>query len=346
MAITLQELADSLSLALQGDGSCEIDGLASLAGASKGQLSFFDGGAGKQVLSSTKASAVILRESDLSDCTTNVLISQHPRLSFAKIAERYQYVSERAVGIHPSAVVGRDCNIDASVSVGPNAVIGNAVTLSANVTIGAGSVVGDKVHMGVDSVLDANVTVNHSVHIGARVLIASGAVIGSDGFGYTKEGQAWHKVPQLGTVLIGDDVEIGANTVIDRGAIDDTVIGNGVILDNLIQIAHNVTLGDYTAVAGCVGIAGSTTIGKHCSIGGGTGVSGHIDIADNVMLTGMSMVTNSIKKPGVYSSGTGLQANRDWHKSVIRFQQMDKLVKRVRALEKQVVQLKEDDKNE
>lgn len=346
MAVTLQALSKTLSLTFQGDGDCVVESLASLSTAGPGQLSFYDGDISEAALSASKASVVILREDDVALCSTNVLISDHPRLAYAKIAEDFAYENAIDTGVHASAVIGVDCKIDATAKVGPNAVIGKEVTLGKNVVIGPGCVVGDRVSIGADSYFHANVTVNHSVIIGERVTIFNGAVIGSDGFGYTKEGEAWYKVPQLGTVIIGDDVEVGANTVIDRGAVEDTVIGQGVILDNLIQIAHNVKLGDYTAIAGCVGIAGSTTIGKHCSIGGGTGIAGHINIADQVMLTGMSMVTNSIKKPGVYSSGTGLQANRDWHKSVIRFQQMDKVAKRVRALEKRVEQLIEDKEND
>ncbi len=346
MAVTLQELSKSLSLTFQGDGDCIIESLASLTAAGPGQLSFYEGDIAADLLSTSKASVIILRQSDVDLCSTNALISDQPRLAYAKIAEGFAYENAINDGVHASAVVGENCKIDATAKIGPNAVIGKDVILGENVVIGPGCVVGDRVSIDAGSYFHANVTVNHSVVIGKRVIIFNGAVIGSDGFGYTKEGEAWYKVPQLGTVIIGDDVEIGANTVIDRGALEDTVIGKGVILDNLIQIAHNVKLGEYTAIAGCVGIAGSTTIGKHCSIGGGTGIAGHINIADHVMLTGMSMVTNSIKKSGVYSSGTGLQANRDWHKSVIRFQQMDKVAKRVRALEKRVEQLIEDKEND
>lgn len=346
MVLTLKELSESLSLTLKGDGDCIVEGLASLTAAESGQLSFYDGDIDKASLSATKASVVILRKNDADQCSANLLISDHPRLTYAKIAQRFAYQPKSVKGAHGSAVIGEGCTIHPTASIGPNAVLGDNVTVAQDVIISAGCVVGDRVTIGKNSILHANVTVNHSVVVGERVTIFNGAVIGSDGFGYTKEGEAWYKIPQLGTVILADDVEIGANTVIDRGALDDTIIGRGVILDNLIQIAHNVKLGDYTAVAGCVGIAGSTTIGKHCSIGGGTGIAGHITIADNVMLTGMSMVTNSIKIPGVYSSGTGLQANRDWHKSVVRFQQLDKAVKRVRALEKQIdnmIKDKDDD---
>lgn len=346
MTITLQSLSDQLSLKLQGDADCIIDGVGSLTGATSTQLTFFDGDIARNALSDTNAGAVIVREGDIEYCPVNALISSNPRLSYAKVAEMFAYVPKRVPGMHASVVIGDDCNIDNSTSIGANVVIGDEVTIGQDVVIASGCVIEDRVRIGAGCHLHANITLNHSVTLGDRVVIFSGAVIGSDGFGYVKDGPAWYKVPQMGTVIIGDDAEVGANTVIDRGAVGDTVIGKGVILDNLIQIGHNVKIGDYTAVAGCVGIAGSTTIGKHCMIGGGTGIAGHINIADQVMLTGMSMVTNSIKKPGVYSSGTGLQANRDWHKSVVRFQQMDKIAKKVQKLQMQVQQLSEGESDD
>lgn len=333
MTITLGELSKRFGLLLKGDAACVVHGVGSLASARPGELTFFDSGANQSLLSTTKASAVILHESVTAQHIGNQLIAPHPRLSFAKISAMFAYQPKYPAGVHASAVVGSECSIDESACIGPQVVIGDHVTIGPSVVIAAGCVIGDYVAIGEGSHLAPNVTVNHSVQLGQRVTIFSGAVIGSDGFGYTKEGEAWIKVPQLGTVIVADDVEIGANTVIDRGALDDTLIGRGVILDNLIQIAHNVEIGEYTAVAGCVGIAGSTIIGRHCSIGGGTGIAGHINITDNVMLTGMCMVTNSIKTPGIYSSGTGLQPNKAWHKSVIRFQQIDKLVKRIKGLE-------------
>jgi UDP-3-O-[3-hydroxymyristoyl] glucosamine N-acyltransferase len=237
-------------------------------------------------------------------------------------------------GIHPSAVIGAGCQIDPTAVIGPNCVLGDDVIIGANVVIGPGCSIGECSEVDDASHLDANVTLYHKIKIGKRVMIASGTVIGSDGFGIAKHKGVWHKVPQLGRVIIGDDVEIGSNCSIDRGAIDDTVIEAGVKLDNLIQIGHNVQIGAGTAIAGCVGISGSTTIGKNCLIGGGSGFAGHITIADNVMVTGATAVSKSIREPGVYSSGVGgVVTNLEWRKNSARLHRLDGLMQRVKALE-------------
>jgi UDP-3-O-[3-hydroxymyristoyl] glucosamine N-acyltransferase len=231
-------------------------------------------------------------------------------------------------------VVDDSARIDDTASIGPHVVIEADVSIGAHVVVGAGSVIGARSRIGDHTVIRPRATLAHDVVVGQRCHILSGAVIGSDGFGFANEKGAWQRIAQLGGVELGDDVEVGANTTIDRGALDNTVIGNGVKLDNLIQIAHNVHVGDHSALAGMVGIAGSTRIGQHCVFGGASVVSGHLTVADNVHLTGMTMVTGDIREPGVYSSGTGADANRNWRRNVVRFRQLDALARRVRELEK------------
>ncbi len=215
--------------------------------------------------------------------------------------------------------------------------IGAGVQIAGGCYIGAGSTIG------ADSRVSANVVICHGVTIGERVNIAPGAVIGSDGFGLANEDGKWINVPQLGSVRIGDDVDIGANTTIDRGALEDTVLEEGVRLDNQIQVAHNVHIGAHTAIAGCVGISGSARIGKHCMIGGGAGIVGHLEIADNVVITGMTMVTRSISRPGVYSSGVPAQDNDSWNRNYARLRQLDKLARKVQKLERSLGEGKTQD---
>jgi UDP-3-O-[3-hydroxymyristoyl] glucosamine N-acyltransferase len=215
-------------------------------------------------------------------------------------------------------------------------VIEQGVRLGERVSIGAGSFVGSGCDLGVGTRLWSNVTLYPDVRLGKRVRVNAGAVIGAPGFGFAEDGGRWVRIPQVGRVLIGDDVDVGANTTIDRGAIGDTVIENGVILDNLIQIAHNVHIGENTAIAGCTAIAGSVRIGRRCRIAGGVGITGHLSIADDVVVTAMSLVIKSITRPGVYSSGLPLQPNRQWRRSMVRLQQLDELARRIDELEKTV----------
>ena len=237
-------------------------------------------------------------------------------------------------GIHPSAGVAEGVTLGAEVCVQANAVIESGVVLGDRVVVGAGSVIGADCVIGDDTRLHANVTVCHGVVVGKRVILHSGCVIGGDGFGFAHDGAGWHKIAQLGGVVLGDDVEVGSCSSIDRGALGDTVIGNDVKIDSQVQIAHNVTIGDHSALAGCVGIAGSTKVGKHCMLGGGVGLSGHLTICDGVQVTGMSLVTNSIHEPGVYSSGTGAMSNTQWRKNAVRFKQLDDIAKRLARVEK------------
>lgn len=330
---TLAELATKVGGILKGDADCIIESIGALQSAEPGQISFLNSAKYRRYLSETQASAVILRKSDLDFCRTNALIVKDPYYAYAKIAEIFVEYPKVVPGIHTTAVIGKNCHIDKTASIGPHVVIEDEVTIGANTQIDPGCVIGERCRIGNDCHLWANVTLYYNVQLGNRVVIHSGTIVGSDGFGWAPHQGEWYKVPQLGSVIIGDDVDIGANTAIDRGALDDTIIGKGVILDNLIQIAHNVQIGDYTAIAGCTAIAGSTKIGKHCMIGGGSAINGHIEIADYVILTGTTAINQSIKESGMYSSGTPSMKTEEWRRIVVRFRQLDKMAKRIQALE-------------
>lgn len=331
---TLSELIAGLDVSIKGDADCVINGVGTVQFAVPGQITFLMNPLYKKYLSSTRAAAVILTEHDSVDCPVNSVISRDPYYTYAKIAAYFEQKPLANLGIHPTAVIGKDCQIDASASIGANSVIADGVKIANDVVIGAGCFIGDNVEIGAATQLDASVILYYGVKIGKRVHIASGTVIGGDGFGIAKHKGVWQKVPQLGSVMIEDDVEIGSNCSIDRGAIEDTVLEKCVKLDNLVQIGHNVRIGESTAIAGCVGISGSTIIGKNCLIGGACGFAGHVTIADNVMITGMTAVTKSIKEPGIYSSGVGgLMTNQEWRKNSARLHRLDKLTQRVKVLE-------------
>lgn len=330
----LSDLVAGLDVDIRGNAHCLINGICSIQEAKQGQITFLTNSHYRKYLSSTKASAVILSEADVIDCDATLIISKNPHYTYAKIAGYFAHHPDFESGIHSTAVIGPNCEIDATAVIGPNCVIGKEVKIAANVVLGAGTVVGDYSEIGEECKLDARVTLYDKVKLGKRTCIASGAVLGSDGFGFANQKGVWHKVPQLGGVIIGDDVDIGANTTIDRGAVENTVIDNGVKLDNLIQIAHNVKIGEHTIIAGCVAIAGSTVIGKNCMIGGATCFAGHLTICDNAMFTGMTAVTKSITKPGIYSSGiVGAVPNHEFRKNNARFHRLENLIERVKVLE-------------
>lgn len=329
----LSEIAALLNAELKGDADCIITGVATLHEAKEGDISFFHNPKYKSQLEKTKASAVIISaEMALHSCTSTVIVKD-PYFAYAKIAALFAYQANYKPGIHPTAVIGQNCQIDESAYIGPHVVVEDNVVVGANTKIGAQCSIGEGVKIGANCRLDPRVTLYHHVSIGNKVVIFSGAVLGADGFGNAFHEGKWHKVPQLGTVIVEDDVEIGANTTIDRGALGDTIIRQGVRLDNQIQIAHNVEIGANTAIAACVGIAGSAKIGSYCMIAGGVGINGHIEIADQTILTGMAAVNNSIKEKGVYSSGTGLLPTLEWKKSVVRFRQLDKMARRLQQIE-------------
>ena len=266
----------------------------------------------------------------------------NPYLAYAELSHLFDRKPQAVAGVHPTAVVAADAQVHASASIGPYAVIESGAQIAAGVSIGAHCVVGARSVVGEDGWLAPRVTLYHDVQIGKRVVIQSGAVLGGEGFGFANEKGVWQKIAQIGGVTIGDDVEIGANTTIDRGALADTQIGNGVKLDNQIMIAHNVQIGDHTAMAGCAGISGSTKIGKHCMIAGGVGMVGHIEVCDNVFVTGMTMVTRSITEPGSYSSGTAMQPAGEWRKSAARIRQLDEMARRLQQLEKRLAAVTSD----
>lgn len=329
----LAELAAYVGAELRGDGEKQIHQVATLAQAGAHDLSFLANPRYRKQLRATAAGAVIVAPETLQECPVDAIVARDPYVAFAKIAALLNPPPAFEPGAHPTAVVHPSARLAAGVHVGPHAVLGENVDVGAGTYIGPGCIVEDNVRIGVGGRLIARVTLCHGTQIGARVLVHPGVVIGSDGFGHANDGGRWIKVPQLGCVIIGDDVEIGANTTIDRGALEDTRIEDGVRLDNLIQVAHNVVIGAHTVVAACTGIAGSTKIGRHCAIGGAVGIVGHLEIADGVQLTAMSLVTRSIRAPGVYSSGAPLQENHLWQKNCVRFKQLDDMARRVKALE-------------
>lgn len=331
---TLAEISNLLGAEVHGDSNCVITSIATLEQAQPGQIAFLDNTRYRKYLPHTKASAVILKSTFLQECPSNALVLDNPYLGFAKIAALFEKRSKPAPGIHPTAVIAAGCRIDSTASIGPHCVIEAGVSIDANAIIGSGCVIGERVHIGEQTWLWPNVTLYHDVQIGKRVIAHSGVVIGSDGFGIANDKGIWQKVPQLGSVTIGDDVEIGANTTIDRGALNDTVIETGVKLDNQIQVGHNVHIGAHTAIAGGVMIAGSARIGKYCMIGGGSGINGHIEITDKVVITGMSRVSHSIHEAGMYSSGSPLQPYKAWLKNSVHTRQLDALTDKVKQLEK------------
>ncbi len=332
--ISLQQLTQGLDVNIQGDPQALVMGVATIQQAQAGSVTFLVNSRYRKFLEETRATAVILDEANACHCKTNAIVSKNPSYTYAKIAALFAEDIQSTPGIHPSCVVGVGTIIDPSAIIGANCVLGAGVKIGANVSIGPGCIIGDGVVIDEATRLDARVTLYHAISIGKRCRLASGVVIGCDGFGFANHQHVWHKIPQLGSVIIGDDVDVGANTTIDRGAIDDTVIENGVKLDNLIQVGHNVVIGENTIVAGCVGIAGSTIIGKNCMIGGATNFAGHVTITDHVIVTGMTAVTKSIHEPGMYSSGiVGAVPNHEFRKNNARFHRLENLMQRVKALE-------------
>lgn len=333
----LAELAEHVRGRIEGNPDTAIQGVAPLDRATAAEIGFLASRNHEAQLASTQAGAVILREELLPHCPTAALVVDDPYLAFARIAQRLYPRPPVVGGVHPQAIVAPEAHIDETAWVGPGSVIEAGVEIGARAMIGPGCVVGTGSRIGPDCRLVARVTVL-AAELGRRVLVQPGAIIGGEGFGFARDGEEWVHIPQVGGVRIGDDVEIGANSTIDRGALADTVIDDGVKLDNLIQIGHNCHVGKHTIMAGMSGVAGSTRIGRKCMIGGGVTINGHIQIADGVVVTGDSMITRSITESGLYSSGTGLQPNREWRKSVARFRELDGMARRLRKLEERLSQ--------
>lgn len=335
-SIPLKTLIEGLDVRVQGDINLSLSGVSPIQQAKAHHIAFLNNPLYKKYLATTEAGAVICSEGDAlgSHMNTTMVITKNPYFIYAKVAAHFETKVSVTPGIHPSAIIGDGAELDPSACIGPNVVISHHVRIGANVVIGAGSVIGEHVDIGEGCELAPNVTLCHHVRLGKRVRLASGVVIGADGFGFANQAGQWHKVPQLGSVVLGDDVDVGANTTIDRGALEDTVIEEGVKLDNLIQVGHNVHIGAHTIIAGCVAIAGSTVIGKHCMIGGTSAFAGHLEVADKVIITGMTAVTKSIREPGMYSSGiVGAVPTAEFRKNNARFHRLENLMDRVKKCE-------------
>jgi UDP-3-O-[3-hydroxymyristoyl] glucosamine N-acyltransferase len=331
MELTAAQLAERLGLAVRGDPSARVSGVATLARATPAELSFLANPRYRAQLAASQAGIVVMREEDADGHAGTALVARDPYAAFARAAALFEAREAAPPGMHASAVVDPSAVVDAGAHVGPFVSIGARCVVEAGAIVGPGCVIGEDCVVGAGSELVARVTLVRRVRLGQRVLVHPGAVLGADGFGLAMDAGTWLKVPQLGGVVVGDDCEIGANTTIDRGALDDTVLEEDVRLDNQIQVGHNVRIGAHTAMAGCSAVAGSATIGRYCLIGGAAGVLGHLELCDRVTVTAMSLVTHSIREPGEYSSGTPLMDNKAWRKAAARFKQLDALARRLGA---------------
>lgn len=329
---TVADIAARFDLEVHGDAALVVRGVGTLASARADQISFLANTRYRSHLATSTAGAVVVRRGESIEAGGRpavLLVAADPYVAFARIAALFEQAAAAASGIHPSAVVSYSARIAATAWIGPLCVVEEGAVVEDGAVLGAQCHIGPGCVVGAHSRLGPRVTLVTRVRLGQRVIIHSGAVLGADGFGLAFESDHWIKVPQLGGVLIGDDCEIGANTTIDRGALEDTVLEADVRLDNQIQIAHNVTIGAHTAIAGCAAIAGSTRIGRNCLIGGGAGIIGHLTIADRVTITAMSLVTHSIRESGEYSSGTPIQESRLWRRNAARFKHLDELARTV-----------------
>jgi len=336
----LADIAAQLGGRVLGDAEVRISQIATLEKAQPNHISFLTNSKYRTQLADTRAGAVILGEADAEATDLPRIISDNPYAYFARVSALFNPLPEAKPGVHPDAVVGAGAQIDPTASIAAMAVIGAGATIGASSVIGEGCCIGANVVIGSHARLYPGVVVYHDCVVGDNLIAHSGAVIGSDGFGIAMDEGRWIKIPQIGRVVIGNDVEIGANTTIDRGALDDTVIEDGVKLDNQIQVAHNVRIGAHTAIAGCVGIAGSTTIGSYCRIGGSAGILGHLQIADHVEISSFTLVGKSIKKPGSYSGIFPFSSNEDWRKNAVHLRHLDDLAKRIKTLEREIALLK------
>ncbi len=322
LSVTLGELAVRFGLKLEGEPGLKVDSVATLSNARSGSLSFLANTRYRRQLTGTQATAVVLTDADAAHCPVAALIDPNPYLAYARIADLLYPKTPVEPCIHPSAVIAAGARVATSASIGPLCIIEEEAEIGARAQIGGGCIVERGARVGADSHLVSRVNLYAGVSVGQRCILHVGVVVGADGFGFATDAGTWAKVPQVGSVRIGDDVEIGANTTIDRGAIDDTVVENGVKLDNQIQIGHNVIVGEHTAIAACTGISGSTVIGKRCLIGGMVGFAGHLNIADDVSVTGCSLVSASIHSAGTYSSGMPTVEARLWRRMVAHLRRL------------------------
>ena len=322
---TLSQIVSQLGGEAIGEVSAPLTGVATLDSAGPSDLTFLANPKYRSRLAATRAGAVIVAARDRDAASVPRIVCDNPYAYYAKAVALFHPEAEAKPGVHPSAQVDPTAVIDASAEIGACVSVGAGTRIAAGARIGAGCVIGADAAIGERTRLHPRVTVYDGCRLGSRCIVHSGAVIGADGFGMAREGDHWVKIPQVGAVRIGDDVEIGANTTIDRGALDDTVIEDGVKLDNLIQIAHNCVIGAHTVIAGCTGISGSTTVGRNCMIGGGVGIVGHVTIADNVVISGFSLVAKSIVKPGTYTSGMPLMPHDEWLRNAAHLRRLDRI---------------------
>ena len=324
---------------LLGDGETRIARVATLASAGEGDLSFLSSGKYRQQLERSAASCIILGRKDMDATSRPRIVCDNPYLYFAKVSAFLNPAPEIPPGIHASAVVEEGAQIDPTASVGPHCFVGRNARIGHGVKIGASTSIGEHVEIAEYTLVYPGVTIYGGCVIGRNCIIHAGAVIGADGFGLAMDEGKWFKIPQIGRVVIGDEVEIGANTTIDRGALDDTIIGNDVKIDNQVQVAHNVVIGDHTAIAGCTGIAGSTKIGRYCKIGGSGMILGHLNIADHVDISAGTMITKSIIEPGAYTAIYPFAPHREWLRNSAQLRHLNGLADRVRQLEKAIESL-------
>jgi len=342
MSITLKALVEKLGGELIGN-DVEVSRVASVANAEAGHITFITDSKYRKSLSDTKASAVILAEENRAFSDLPRIVTDNPYAYFAKVSALLNPQINAVFGLHTSSIIGAESKISATCAVGPKVVIGHNVNLADGVVVGAGCFIGDNVTIGKNTRLEPNVTIYSDSLVGANCNIAAGAVIGADGFGYANQDGTWVKIPQVGRVVIAEDVDVGANTTIDRGALDDTVIEKGVKLDNLIQIGHNCIIGAHTVIAGCVGIAGSARIGKCCRIGGAAMILGHLEIADDVTISPGSMITRSLKKSDTYTALMPFQRHEDWLKTAASLRHLTEINEKLKALENTLAALKSKD---
>ena len=343
MPLRLAELAVRFGCELQGDPDALVERVATLQDATPGSLAFLSNSRYRRYLAATRATAVVLEATAAAECPVAALVARNPYATYARIAQLLYPARSVRPGRHPSAVVEDGAVVDPSAWIGAQAFVANGAVVGPGAFVGPGSILLEGASVGKDTQLVARVTLCEGVRIGRRCMLHPGVVVGADGFGQAPEAGHYVKVPQVGSVAIGDDVEVGANTTIDRGAIGDTVIGDGVKIDNQVQIGHNVHVGEHTVIAGCAGISGSAVIGRRCMIGGMVGIVGHLEICDDVALTGRTMVSSSIRQPGVYSSALSADEARRFRRNAARFQKLDELARRVRRLEGAAEAQGEDD---
>jgi UDP-3-O-[3-hydroxymyristoyl] glucosamine N-acyltransferase len=334
----LGDIASYLNAELRGNSDVLVTGLATLSNAGPEQLAFLSNPKYETQLEHCRAAAVLLNQTQANKHRGNCLIVDDPYLGYAKISRWFDNTPPPDLQVHSSAFIHPTAVVSTDVAIGPNVFVGPNVEIASGCEINANSSIGGRSKLGKNCRVAANVSIYHDVTLGDRVTVHSGSVIGADGFGFAPNGSdGWQKIHQLGGVEVGDDVEIGACSTIDRGAINNTIIGNGVIIDNHVQIAHNVVVGDHTAIVAHSAIAGSSKVGSHCALGGGVGVVGHITICDNVQLTARTMVTKDIKQPGSYSlSSTPLMPTRQWRKNSVRIAQLNDMALRLKKLENEL----------